>query len=68
VPIYEYDCQDCNHTFEELVFSGSEQVKCPKCGQNKVQRKMSVFCSGGGPAKADFSAPSGGGCGSGGFS
>ena len=67
MPIYEYDCKDCHHTFEELVISGSEPVKCPKCGTSKVQRKMSVFCSSG-PTKLDFGSSSGGGCGSGGFS
>ena len=67
MPIYEYDCKECNHTFEELVLSGSEAVKCPKCGGKKVQRKMSVFC-GGSPSKSDFGISSGGGCGSGGFS
>ena len=68
MPIYEYDCMDCDHTFEELVLSGSEQVKCPRCEKANVKRKMSVFCSGGGQDRADFSAPSGGGCGHGGFS
>lgn len=67
MPIYEYDCTDCGHTFEELVLSGSEQVKCPKCGKTKVKRKMSVFC-GGGQDKTGFGASSGGSCGGGGFS
>lgn len=65
MPIYEYDCLECNETFEELVLSGSDQIKCPKCQTTKVERKMSIFaaCA----QSADFApAPGGGGCGGGG--
>jgi putative FmdB family regulatory protein len=41
MPLYEYACEKCDHTFEELVF-GSETVACPKCRSEKVERLLSV--------------------------
>jgi putative FmdB family regulatory protein len=41
MPLYEYECQSCRHTFEELVF-GSEKLACPKCRGRKLARMMSV--------------------------
>jgi putative FmdB family regulatory protein len=41
MPLYEYECRKCEHTFEALVFNG-EAVECPKCHAEKVERQMSV--------------------------
>jgi putative FmdB family regulatory protein len=41
MPMYEYACQDCEHTFEALVFDG-EQVDCPECHSDKLERLLSV--------------------------
>jgi putative FmdB family regulatory protein len=41
MPLYEYACQKCEHTFEALVFDG-EQVDCPECHGEKVKRLMSM--------------------------
>ena len=41
VPLYEFACRKCEHTFEELVF-GTERVICPKCASAKLERLMSV--------------------------
>jgi putative FmdB family regulatory protein len=41
MPLYEYACPECDHTFEELVF-GKEAVECPKCQSQKVDRLLSV--------------------------
>ncbi len=41
MPLYEYACQSCSHTFEELVFDG-EQVECPSCRGTKLERLLSV--------------------------
>ena len=30
MPLYEYACRKCDHTFEALVF-GDEAVECPEC-------------------------------------
>ncbi len=33
MPIFEYRCTRCGHTFETLVFNGNDEPKgCPKCG------------------------------------
>jgi putative FmdB family regulatory protein len=41
VPLYEYECRSCKHTFEELVF-GDEQVTCPECRGTKLERLISA--------------------------
>ncbi len=69
MPIYEYQCRDCETSFEELVLAGQGPEKCPKCGSKRVQRQMSCFATARPTGSAGFTAaPSGGGCGSGGFS
>jgi putative FmdB family regulatory protein len=41
MPLYEYSCQQCNHTFEALVFDG-EAVECPQCRGDRLERLLSV--------------------------
>ena len=41
MPLYEYACQKCSHTFEALVFDG-EQVECPECHATRLDRLLSV--------------------------
>ena len=41
MPLYEYACRKCEHTFEALVFNG-EQVDCPQCHSTKLERLLSV--------------------------
>ena len=41
MPLYEYTCRKCEHTFEELVRNG-EAVECPECHGRKVERLLSV--------------------------
>lgn len=43
MPIYEFKCQGCGNEFETLVFRSDEQVCCPQCQGEKVQRLMSGF-------------------------
>ncbi len=31
MPIFEYTCNACDKTFEEIVFSNDEVVECPQC-------------------------------------
>lgn len=64
MPIYEYACQDCDRSFEELVLrrSDEDEVRCPKCKGKRVSKKMSrpaAARSGGGGGSAASSA----GCG-----
>lgn len=53
MPIYEYTCQNCGHSFERFFRSVSNAVEptCPKCGAIEVKKGWSVF----GMAKADGS-------------
>jgi putative FmdB family regulatory protein len=41
MPLYEYACQECEHTFETLV-QGSETVECPECHSARLERLLSV--------------------------
>ena len=42
MPIYEYQCQNCQHRFEEIQkFSDSTLLDCPQCHQPKLQRLVS---------------------------
>ncbi|MCG6892212.1 MAG: zinc ribbon domain-containing protein [Desulfobacteraceae bacterium] len=42
MPIYEYECRQCNACFEMLVFSGDDEPrKCPHCGAGDIHRQIS---------------------------
>lgn len=41
MPLYDYTCQECDHTFEELVRNG-EAVECPQCRTTRVERQLSL--------------------------
>ncbi len=39
MPTYEYQCDACNHNFDEFQsFSEKTLKKCPKCGKPKLRR------------------------------
>ncbi len=42
MPLYEYVCQKCEHSFETLVRNSAEAVDCPLCHSVKVERALSV--------------------------
>ena len=42
MPIYEYHCEPCNHTFETLIRGSSDVAHCPKCGNIDVAKQFSV--------------------------
>ena len=58
MPIYEYNCKECEHTFEEIQkVSASPLVTCPECGKNSLQKLISASgfrLSGGGWYETDF--------------
>lgn len=67
MPIYEYHCEPCDHTFETLIRREGDVARCPRCGNMKVAKQFSV------PAAAHSHSGSsslpgcgGGGCGNGG--
>src|SRR3954463_15435872 len=39
MPTYEYQCDACDHNFDEFQsFSEDPLTKCPKCGKKKLRR------------------------------
>ena len=44
MPIYEYECKLCNHTWEVLAkLSDLEPTQCPACGEsNRVTEEYEV--------------------------
>jgi putative FmdB family regulatory protein len=45
MPIFEYNCCHCQHSFETIVLSAREKVSCPKCESSAVEKQLSVFSS-----------------------
>lgn len=41
MPMYDYKCGACDHTFEKIVKSDNrldaEQEPCPKCGKHEIR-------------------------------
>ena len=37
MPLYDYACQKCEHTFEALVFEDEASVECPECHGDHAQ-------------------------------
>ena len=62
VPVYEYTCSACGEVFEQLIRSSGDErkVSCPKCGEKRVERKLSVIAA----PRATAAKPPPGPCGS----
>jgi putative FmdB family regulatory protein len=65
MPIYEYACENCKHTFDALVMSSRDpDPSCPKCRNTRVKKLMSAGNIRGGQSISGISpgrcAPSGG--------
>ncbi len=42
MPLYDYDCPDCEQTFEKRVsMTDADNVRCPHCGSPHTRRKIS---------------------------
>ncbi|MCL5264282.1 MAG: zinc ribbon domain-containing protein [Chloroflexi bacterium] len=65
MPLYEYQCTECNEKFEKLVRSSfaEAEVSCPNCGSSLVKRLVSLFGALGfsGAGASSGCAPTGGG-------
>ncbi len=42
MPIYEYHCNPCEHTFETLVRHQNDVPHCPRCGNHELAKLFSV--------------------------
>lgn len=69
MPLYEYQCPDCQHSFEKLVRSSAaaEGVTCPTCGSARPRRKLSTFAVKGSGHSSSAAAQSAPGCAPGGL-
>jgi putative FmdB family regulatory protein len=48
MPLYEFECPDCEHRFEELSkFETREEMCCPKCGSVEVVVLLSTSVASG---------------------
>lgn len=59
MPTYDYKCNACGHTFDELQsFSEPPLAKCPKCKKNKLERLFggggAIIFKGGGFYETDY--------------
>jgi len=58
MPIFEYQCKDCNHKFDILhkSINNIEKVECPKCKSQNTKKLLSSFSvTIGGGSSANFS-------------
>jgi putative FmdB family regulatory protein len=60
MPIFEYLCQACDHSFEALVY-GNDRAECPRCHSQKLTPQLSVFAVAGKTSSSP--APPTGACG-----
>ncbi len=45
MPLFEFTCRSCGHTFESLVL-GSRRPLCPKCSSAELEKLYSTFSAG----------------------
>ncbi|MFI3290887.1 MAG: zinc ribbon domain-containing protein [Opitutales bacterium] len=44
MPIYDFECKDCNQNFEALVsLSKEKEVVCPNCNGKNLKKLPSLF-------------------------
>ena len=63
MPTYEYECDACEHRFEELQsFSDEPLTKCPQCKKKKLRRLLgtgaAVIFKGSGFYQTDYRSES----------
>lgn len=66
MPIYEYNCADCERTFEKMrpMSRADDPVACPDCGGTETRRGLSLFAAfSRGNGESNHAVAGGGGCG-----
>ena len=65
MPIYEYRCEPCDHTFETLIRGQGDAAHCPECGGVDLRKQFSVPAApqvvGGGSSSLPIRGPESGG-------
>jgi putative FmdB family regulatory protein len=51
MPIFEYVCEECHHSFEALLY-GDQKPECPKCHTAKLEQQLSKFAVSSSTAKS----------------
>ncbi len=64
MPLFEFECSSCAEKFEALVGQGrkTSDIKCPKCGGNKLDKLFSAFGFKGSPESNMVSSTSSSAC------
>lgn len=55
MPIFEYQCEKCDHRFEKLQKPGAP-CTCPNCGAEEVKKQSSTFAASGGATSGSCSS------------
>ncbi len=57
MPLYDYVCYACGSTFEKLrpMSDKDDDVRCPDCGSEHVERLLSTFFATGGCGNSGLS-------------
>ena len=45
MPVYEYNCHQCGHSFEKLVFDQNSAIVCPECRSANIEKQFSMFAT-----------------------
>ncbi len=47
MPVFEYQCKDCNSKYDiyHKSLSSQEKIECPSCGSEKSKKLFSAFAS-----------------------
>jgi putative FmdB family regulatory protein len=56
MPIFEFECRDCNNNFEELT-KVQEKVCCPQCKSSNLRKLISAFGTNSNDSKCNWGAP-----------
>jgi len=46
MPVYEYICKDCQHSFETVLTlkeHEKEEIRCPRCSSRNVEQDVAEF-------------------------
>ena len=63
MPLYEYQCADCDTVFETLrpIVKADAPIECSNCGSKETSRMLSVFAMVGGSNSMESGHQHGGG-------
>ena len=42
MPLFDFQCSQCQHTFEDLAFDDDDEILCPRCGSSETIRLVSA--------------------------